>query len=63
MADDATAADLDELVARWVQSIRYSLASADPEVTVGLVRAHVMNTTSDAILSAMVLAHEALSHE
>jgi len=50
-------------VARWAQSVRYSLASADPEVTVGLVRAHVMNTTSDAILSAMVLAHEALSRE
>ena len=63
MPGDVPTAALDEIVARWGQSIRYSLASVDPEVSVGLVRAHVMSTTSDAILSAMVLAHEALSHE
>ena len=61
--DDVPTASLDEVVARWAQGVRYSIASAEPDVNVGMARAHVMNTTSDAILSAMVLAHEALSHE
>ena len=61
--DDVPTALLDEAVARWAQGVRYSIASAEPDVNVGMARAHVMNTTSDAILSAMVLAHEALSHE
>ena len=63
MPDDVPTASLDEAVARWAQGVRYSIASAEPDVNVGMARAHVMGTTSDAILSAMVLAHEALSHE
>jgi len=59
--DDRAAEYLDELIARWGQSVRFSITNSEPRVTTGAVRGHVMNTTSDAILSALVLAHEVLS--
>jgi len=61
--DDRAAEHLDTLLARWGQSVRYSITNSEPRVTTGSVRGHVMTTTSDAILAAMVRAHEVLSHE
>lgn len=61
--DDRAAGLLDALLARWGQSVRYSITNTEPRVTTGAVRGHVLNTTSDAVLAAMVRAHEVLSHE
>ena len=63
MPGDLPTATLDEIVARWGQSVRFSVASAALDVSVGMARAHVIDSTSDAVLSAMMLAHKVLTNE
>ena len=61
MPEDVTAADLDALVARWGQSIRYALADGAPSVNVGAARGHALALTSDNIIAALTLAHATLT--
>jgi hypothetical protein len=59
--DDIENASLDPSLERWAQGVRYALADAEPDVTVGMVRGHILASSSEAILAALVLAHETLN--
>ena len=45
MPEDVTAADLDALVARWGQSVRYAVADGTDRVRVGAARGVVVNAS------------------
>lgn len=53
-------ADLEVLVARWGQSVRFSLGVVEG-VAVGMAHAHALPVSADSVIAAMMLTADTIN--